>query len=137
MTLRKRIPIPMEDTILHTVDCPICEDLDCICRQLEYEQYLADQQRPPKRSSPLRSEEGTKILHGYVIQVWRADGQPWQHEDRTVYAEKGRLPDAWDQIKKDPSVRRAVIFSTTQSERPSQKRKVVDRFFNPLMEGAS
>ena len=73
MARKRNIQIPMEDEIIHTVEQPVCQNPDCICRDLEYEQMLADLKPEPRRhnktilardftDAPLNGNRGFRLL---------------------------------------------------------------------------
>ena len=69
-----------------------------------------------------------QLVKGYVIQTWRADQAWYEHQDTRAYAPDGQLPPEWDQVQQDESIRKAVIFSTTQLCKQAQKRKLSGQF---------
>jgi hypothetical protein len=52
----------MEDEITHTVNFPVCNDPTCICAELEYQQLVADQQRPPKKQRRTLVDQEYEVL---------------------------------------------------------------------------
>src|SRR5258708_2674166 len=49
-----RLPVIMEDEIIHTVDYPVCDDPDCCCYGYEREQIMAETApRRRRRRQPL------------------------------------------------------------------------------------
>ena len=46
--MARKIRIPMEDPIIHTVDNPVCQEPGCCCRDLEYAQLIEDMK--PKKT---------------------------------------------------------------------------------------
>lgn len=47
MAKRRPLTVQMEDNIQHTIAHPVCDDPECICAELEYQQLIADQVRTP------------------------------------------------------------------------------------------
>jgi hypothetical protein len=69
----------------------------------------------------------TKIFRGFTIRVHRV-GDP-VYEDRKIdtWAEKGRLPGEWEQVKNDPDVDEAELYRSSQRRVRADRRRILDR----------
>ncbi len=64
---------------------------------------------------------------GYDIRIQR-QGSDWLSEKRHGWGIDGQLPEEWEQVKRDPTVKRAVIFPSTQRHWKAGRRRHVDEY---------
>jgi hypothetical protein len=67
----------------------------------------------------------TQLVRGYYIRVDRGN---WQTELRHGWGIGDELPHEWNEVKADPAVEAAQVFSSTQRNRRADKRKILDTY---------
>ena len=73
----------------------------------------------------------TKVVRGYYMRVDHGD---WKVETKHGWGVDGKLPPEWDQVKADPTVQSAQIYSSTQRNRRADKRKILDNYSSEAVE---
>jgi hypothetical protein len=70
----------------------------------------------------------TKILRGFTIRVHRSGDPAYVAEKQDTYAEKGTIPNEWEQVKQDPTVDHAQLYRAAQRRVRADKRHYVDQY---------
>jgi hypothetical protein len=68
-----------------------------------------------------------KIIRGFVIRAHQSGDPSYTDQKQKVWAEKGTLPEEWDQVKRDPQIDQAQIYTNAQSHRRADRRRILDQ----------
>ena len=68
----------------------------------------------------------TKVLRGYGFTVHKAGEPVYQTQNGHAWSEAGTLPAEWEQIKADPTIDQAQLYTNAQSHRRADRRRILD-----------
>ena len=68
----------------------------------------------------------TKVLRGFGWQVHRAGDPVYETQNGSGWAEKGSVPAEWEQIKQDPAIDAARLYTSAQKNVRADKRRILD-----------
>jgi hypothetical protein len=68
----------------------------------------------------------TTVQRGFVIRSHRASAGKFEDEYQKVWAEKGALPEEWNEVKASPDIDQAQIYTNAQSHVRGDKRRILD-----------
>jgi len=65
-------------------------------------------------------------MRGFGWTVHKAGEPPYHTENGTGWSEKGTLPAEWQQIKDDPTIDQAQLYTSAQRRVRADKRRFLD-----------
>jgi hypothetical protein len=68
----------------------------------------------------------TRTLRGFGFTTHKVGEPPYRTENGHAWSEQGTLPQEWEQIKQDPSIDTARLYTSTQASRRADKRRILD-----------
>jgi len=68
----------------------------------------------------------TRTLRGYGFTTHKVGEPVYRTENGRTWSEKGTLPEEWEQIKNDPTIDRAQIYTSAQAHRRADRRRILD-----------
>ncbi len=68
----------------------------------------------------------TKILRGFGWTVHKAGDPEYRTQNGGALSEKGTLPAQWEQIKDDPTIDQAQLYTSAQRHVRADKRRILD-----------
>ncbi len=69
----------------------------------------------------------TKVVRGYVIRSHQVGDPEYVDQKQRVWAEKDTLPEEWHDVKQNPQIDQAQIYTNAQSHRRADRRHILDQ----------
>lgn len=68
----------------------------------------------------------TRTLRGYGFTIHKAGEPVYRTENGHAWSEAGTLPAEWEQIKSDPTIDQARLYTSAQAQRRADRRRILD-----------
>lgn len=69
----------------------------------------------------------TTVHRGFVIRTHQSGDPEYADQKQKVWAPAGQLPEEWDQVKQNPQIDQAQIYTNAQSHVRADKRRILDQ----------